>query len=90
MTGRAILDGDYVMVNPSTQARDGDIIAARIKDEGTVKTFRRRGDTVVLEPANPAERDIQVTPSMDFAVLGVVCGVFRPTQTEVSGAPLPS
>lgn len=90
MTGRAILDGDYVMVNPSAQPRDGDIIAGRIKDEGTVKTYRRRGESIVLEPANPAEREIQVNPSMDFAVLGVVCGVFRPSQIEVPGTPLPS
>src|SRR3954466_7703570 len=52
MTGRAILDGDFVMVNPVASARDGDIIAARIKDEATVKTFRRRGESIVLEPAN--------------------------------------
>lgn len=90
MTGRAILDGDYVMVNPSAQPRDGDIIAARIKDEASVKTYRRRGESIVLEPANPAEREIQVTPSMDFGVLGVVCAVFRPSQIEAAGTPLPS
>ena len=91
MIGRAILDGDYVMVNPTSSPKDGDIIAARIKDEGTVKTYRRRGDSIVLEPANPADREIEVTPSMDFGVLGVVCGVFRPTQvSETPGAPLPS
>lgn len=91
MVGRAILDGDYVMVNPSAAPKDGDIIAARLKDEGTVKTYRRRGETVVLEPANPAEREIEVTPSMDFGILGIVCGVFRPSQMgENSGAPLPS
>jgi len=91
MIGRAILDGDYVMVNPSSPPKDGDIIAARLKDEGTVKTYRRRGETIVLEPANPADREIEVTPSMDFGVLGVVCGVFRPTEiNENPGAPLPS
>jgi repressor LexA len=91
LTGRAILNGDYVMVNPSATAKDGDIVAARIKDEGTVKTYRRRGDSIVLEPANPADRDIEITPSTDFGVLGVVCGVFRPSQiNENAGAPLPS
>ena len=34
--------------------------------------------TVVLEPAHPGERSIEVGPRDDFAVLGVVCGVFRP------------
>jgi repressor LexA len=90
MIGRAILDGDYVMVNPAASPKDGDIIAARIKDEGTVKTYRRRGDSIVLEPANPAEREIEVTPSMDFGVLGVVCGVFRPSQVNDGAGPLPS
>ena len=91
MIGRAILDGDYVMVNPANAPKDGDIVAARIKDEGTVKTFRRRGNTIVLEPANPADREIEVSASTDFGILGIVCGVFRPSQiNENPGAPLPS
>ena len=91
MIGRAILDGDYVMVNPSAPPKDGEIIAARIHDEGTIKTFRRRGATIVLEPANPSDREIEITSSMDFGILGVVCGVFRPSHiSENSGAPLPS
>ena len=78
MTGRCIADGDFVLVSQSTTAKDGDIIAARIGDEATVKTLTHRGSTIVLEPANPAERPIEVGPREDFAVLGVVCGVFRP------------
>ena len=78
MIGRGIFDGDYVMVSPSTRAKDGDIVAARLGDEATVKTLTHRGATIVLEPANDAERAIEVGPRDDFAVLGVVCGVFRP------------
>jgi repressor LexA len=78
MTGRCISDGDYVLVAPSQKAKDGDIVAARIGDEATVKTYRTSGTTVVLEPANLAERAIEIRPTDDFAVLGVVCGVFRP------------
>lgn len=78
MVGRCISDGDYVMVNPRAEPREQAVIAARIGDESTVKIYTRRGGSVVLEPANPAEREIQITPSMDFGVLGVVCGVFRP------------
>jgi len=78
MVGRGILDGDFVMVTPSAPAKDRDIVAARIGDEATVKTMTHRGSTVVLEPANDADRAIEVGPSDDFAVLGVVCGVFRP------------
>jgi SOS-response transcriptional repressor LexA len=37
--------------------------------------------TIILEPANPAEREITIKPSDDFGILGVVCGVFRPFVT---------
>jgi len=84
------LIGTRLYVEQGQQAI-GDIIAARLGEEGTVKTYRKRGETIVLEPANPAEREIEVRPSTDFGVLGVVCGVFRPSQiSESSGAPLPS
>ena len=78
MVGRGILDGDYVMVTPSARAKDGDIVAARLGSDATVKTLMHRGSSLVLEPANDAERAIEVGPRDDFAVLGVVCGVFRP------------
>ena len=81
MIGRAISDGDFVMVNPAAKAKENDIIAARIGDEATVKTFTHQNGTVVLEPANPAEREIAIKPSDDFGILGVVCGVFRPFVT---------
>ena len=66
------------MVNPKQDPRDQDIVAARLGEEATVKTYARRGGSVVLEAANPADRDIQVQPGMDFGMLGVICGVFRP------------
>jgi len=78
MVGRGILDGDFVMVTPSARAKDGDIVAARLGDEATVKTLSHRGSVVVLQPANPEDRTIEAGPTDDFAVLGVVCGVFRP------------
>jgi len=78
MVGRGVLDGDFVMVSPSARAKDGDMVAARLGSEATVKTLTHRGATVVLEPANANERAIEVGPRSDFSVLGVVCGVFRP------------
>ena len=78
MVGRCINDGDYVMVNPKQDPSEQDIVAARLGEEATVKTYTRRGSSVVLEAANPAERDIEVNPGMDFSILGVICGVFRP------------
>ena len=78
MVGRCINDGDYVMVNPKQDPRDQDIVAARLGEDATVKTYTRRGGSVVLEAANPADRDISVQADMDFGILGVICGVFRP------------
>lgn len=80
MVGRGIFDGDYVLIDPAAQARDGDVIAARLGDEATIKTLTHRGDTVVLAPANPAEHEITVGPGESFCVLGTVCGIFRPFQ----------
>ena len=81
MIGRAISDGDFVMVNPAAKAKENDIVAARIGDEATVKTLSKMNGTVVLTPANPAEREIEIQPGQDFGILGVVCGVFRPFVT---------
>jgi repressor LexA len=78
MIGRAILDGDFVICSAGTVAKEGDIIAARLGDLATVKTLTYRAGKMVLEPANPDERAIEVSQRDDFAVLGVVCGVFRP------------
>lgn len=90
MVGRCITDGDYVMVSPSSRAKDGDMVAARLGEEATVKTLTHRGATIVLEPANVAERAIEVGPRDDFAILGVVCGVFRPYFEQEPSPPPPS
>ena len=89
MVGRCINDGDYVMVNPKTEPRDQDIVAARLGEEATVKTYTRQNGTVVLEAANPAERDIKIEPGMNFEILGVLCGVFRPGFDANSGGNTP-
>ncbi len=86
MIGRAIESGDFVMVDPVVKAEDGAIIAARLGDEATVKTLTHEGPTVVLKAANPADRDISVSPQDDFSVLGVVCGVFRPFKEMTEAA----
>ena len=78
MIGRGIFDRDFVLVNPSARASDGDIIAARVGAEATVKTLQHRGATIVLEPANPDERELVIAPSDDFAVIGTIVAVFRP------------
>jgi len=81
MIGRSISDGDFVMVNPSAKPKENDIVAARIGDEATVKTLTHSNGKVVLEPANPSEREIVLNEDDDFSILGVLCGVFRPFVT---------
>ncbi|HZF67357.1 MAG TPA: transcriptional repressor LexA [Gemmatirosa sp.] len=78
MIGRGIHDGDYVLVHPSSAARDGDIVAARLGSDSTIKTIDSRDGRTVLVPAHPDERELVIDEATDFAVLGVVCGVFRP------------
>lgn len=90
MIGRSINEGDFVMINPAAKSKENDIIAARIGDEATIKTLTHQHGSVVLEPANPSEREIVIRPDDDFSVLGVVCGVFRPFVTmEKMTAALP-
>jgi len=69
------------MVNPAAKAKENDIVAARIGEDATVKTLLKMNGKVVLSPANPAEREIEIQPGDDFGILGVVCGVFRPFVT---------
>jgi repressor LexA len=78
MIGRGINDGDFVLVSPRAEANDGDVIAARLGEDATVKTLAHEDGGVLLKAANPEDRDIAVGPDDDFAIIGVVCGIFRP------------
>src|SRR5687768_16953263 len=77
MVGRGINDGDYLLVNPSAKPAERDIVAVKIGNDATIKTYTRKNGNVVLQPANISEKDIVVAES-ELKVLGVVCGVFRP------------
>jgi repressor LexA len=77
MRDAGILDGDYVLVNGEERADDGDIVAALIDEEATVKRFRSRRGEVTLEPANPAYSPIPVRSDRSFQLVGKVVGVFR-------------
>ena len=87
MRERGILDGDFVLVNPSARANDGDMIAARLGNRSLVRTLTHRGATIVLEAAAADEPEAVVGPGEDFRVMGVVSGVYRPTHHEDSAAP---
>jgi repressor LexA len=76
MVDAAICDGDLVVVKQQPDAYNGDIVAAMIDDEATVKVFRRRGGHVVLEPRNPAYAEIDGDHAV---ILGKVVSVLRRT-----------
>jgi repressor LexA len=74
MVDAAITDGDWVVVRQQPVADNGDIVAAMIDGEATVKTFRRRDGKVWLLPQNPAYEPI---PGENATVLGRVVAVLR-------------
>jgi repressor LexA len=73
-----ILDCDLLAVHRTSQARNGQIVVARIDDEATVKYYRREGSKVRLEPANAAYQPIDVDLSARaFTIEGLAVGVIR-------------
>jgi repressor LexA len=72
-----IRDGDYVVVESRSEARNGETVVALIRGEdATLKKFYRQGAEVRLEPANATMQPI-VVPAQDVQVRGVVCGLLR-------------
>lgn len=74
MVEAAICDGDWVVVRQQHVADNGDIVAAMLDGEATVKTFKRAGGQVWLMPHNPAFDPI---PGNEATVLGKVVTVIR-------------
>lgn len=74
MVDAAICDGDWVVVRQQNVADNGDIVAAMIDGEATVKTFKRTGGQVWLMPHSPVFDPI---PGNDAVVLGKVVTVIR-------------
>jgi repressor LexA len=74
MVEAAIRDGDWVVVRQQPVAENGEIVAAMIDGEATVKTLRRRDGHAWLMPANSAYDPI---PGDDATVLGRVVAVLR-------------
>ncbi|MBB5953839.1 repressor LexA [Saccharothrix tamanrassetensis] len=74
MVDAAICDGDIVVVRQQHEAHSGQIVAAMIDGEATVKVYRRRDGHVFLEPRNPA---YDVIDGDEAVVLGAVVSVLR-------------
>jgi repressor LexA len=83
-----ILEHDLLAVHHTAQARNGQIVVARIGDEATVKYYRRQGQRIWLEPANAAYRPIAVDlRKQDFAIEGLAVGVIRTSLRRQPGKP---
>ncbi len=74
MIEAAICDGDWVVVRQQPDAENGDIVAALLDDEATVKTFKRTAGQVWLLPHNPNYDPID---GNDARILGKVVTVLR-------------
>ena len=78
MKDEGILDGDWLVVHRTTEARNGQIVVARIGEEVTVKRFRIRGHKAELIPANAAFETLHLDLHRDtLAIEGVAVGVIR-------------
>lgn len=78
-------DGDIVVISPQETADNGNMVAAQIRDssEWTLKRFYKKGDKIVLQPANSSmfsEEDVRskfTFPANDVTIAGRVCLVLR-------------
>lgn len=79
MREAGILDGDLLAVRKTPEARNGQIVVARLGDEVTVKRLQRIGGVLQLLPENPEFAPIIVRPTDDFAIEGIAVGLIRAT-----------
>jgi repressor LexA len=77
MVDEGILDGDYALIRRQETARDGEIVVALINDEeATLKTFRREGQMIRLDPANRMYDPQRYRPDQ-VAIQGKLAGLLR-------------
>ena len=72
-----ILDGDLLAVKHAKDAKNGQIVVARIGDEVTVKRFRRSGDLIELIPENINFSIVRIEPGQVFEIEGLAVGLIR-------------
>jgi len=75
MQDAGIHDGDYVVIRKQEDATSGEIVAALLDDEATVKTLVRKDGRTILRPENPAFQPIEMTP--DGRIMGKVVALLR-------------
>ena len=81
MRDAGIFDGDLLAVQKKSEAKDGQIIVARLGDDVTVKRLKRRPNGIELIAENPDYENIFVQAgSAEFALEGIAVGLIRPTE----------
>ena len=77
MVNAGILDGDTVIIKKTETAISGDIVVALIdNEEATLKKFRKRGDSIALEAANP-NFETKIFGPDGIKVQGCMVGLMR-------------
>jgi repressor LexA len=78
MRDAGIMDGDLLAVQKTAEARNGQIVVARLDDEVTVKRLHRTKQTIELLPENPDFEPIVIAPGqVEFAIEGIAVGLVR-------------
>ena len=72
-----IMDGDLLAVQATREAKNGQIVVARLGDDVTVKRFMRRNNTIELLAENPDFKTIVVEPGEPFEIEGLAVGLIR-------------
>jgi len=79
MRDAGIMDGDLLAVQATKDAKNGQIIVARLGDDVTVKRFRRNKHLIELHAENPDYPTIIVEPGEPFEIEGLAVGLIRNT-----------
>lgn len=79
MRDAGIMDGDLLAVQSTRDAKNGQIIVARLGEEVTVKRFRKTANHIELLPENPDFKTIMVEPGEPFEIEGLAVGLIRNT-----------
>ena len=79
MRDAGIMDGDLLAVQATKDAKNGQIVVARLGDEVTVKRFRRNKHLIELHPENPDYQTIVIEPGEPFEIEGLAVGLIRNT-----------
>jgi len=79
MRDAGIMDGDLLAVQSTREAKNGQIVVARLGDEVTVERFKRARDVIELHAENPDCPTIVVEPGEPFEIEGLAVGLIRNT-----------